>query len=140
MIVDFLGYAAAFWLTWKCLDGLSVLVFGRKDNSCKKCEDSEDSYVYGINPEDDEIREGVCFPSNSDKEQELSDLKFLLAVNTATEEQLDEISGVGPVTARKIIKRRPYYSVEDCEQVISRTLITAARRWAKEQKITLGNK
>jgi competence protein ComEA len=34
-------------------------------------------------------------------------------INQATEEELDALPGVGPVTAQKIISNRPYQSVDD---------------------------
>jgi len=36
-----------------------------------------------------------------------------LSLNTATKQELDELPGVGPVTAQKIIDNRPYLTVEE---------------------------
>jgi competence protein ComEA len=37
----------------------------------------------------------------------------LISINDATESELDSLSGVGPVTAQKIISNRPYQTLED---------------------------
>jgi competence protein ComEA len=37
----------------------------------------------------------------------------LININSASESELDSLSGVGPVTAQKIISARPYSSIED---------------------------
>lgn len=37
----------------------------------------------------------------------------LININSASESQLDTLSGVGPVTAQKIIASRPYLSIEE---------------------------
>jgi len=38
-------------------------------------------------------------------------------INTATEKELDDLPGVGPATAKKIIENRPYSSIEDLSKV-----------------------
>lgn len=40
----------------------------------------------------------------------------LVNINSATESQLDELSGIGPVTAQKIIDNRPYGSIDELVQ------------------------
>lgn len=37
----------------------------------------------------------------------------LININTASESQLDTLAGIGPATASKIIKNRPYQSIEE---------------------------
>ena len=40
-----------------------------------------------------------------------------MEINTASLEQLDEITGVGPVIAQRIIEARPFFSVDDLIRV-----------------------
>jgi len=42
--------------------------------------------------------------------------KALVDLNTASEKELEEIKGVGPATAKKIIASRPYKSVDDLKK------------------------
>lgn len=37
----------------------------------------------------------------------------MININTASESELDELTGIGPVTAQKIISNRPYQSIDD---------------------------
>lgn len=39
--------------------------------------------------------------------------KSLININTASQDELDQLSGVGPVTAQKIINSRPYNGIEE---------------------------
>lgn len=41
--------------------------------------------------------------------------KDLIDINSATEEQLDTLSGIGPALAKKIIAGRPYQSKADLD-------------------------
>ena len=45
-------------------------------------------------------------------------------INTASESELDSLSGVGPVTASKIISARPYQQVEDLlsKKIVSKSV------------------
>jgi len=42
-----------------------------------------------------------------------SAMSDLININTASEQELDSLSGIGPVTAQKIINGRPFQAVED---------------------------
>ena len=42
--------------------------------------------------------------------------KTLIDINTASEKELEEIKGVGPATAKKIIAGRPYKSIDDLKK------------------------
>jgi competence protein ComEA len=41
----------------------------------------------------------------------------VVKVNTATQEELEALPGIGPVIARRIIEGRPYRSADDLERV-----------------------
>ncbi len=54
----------------------------------------------------------------------ISNQQVLININTATPADLDKLSGVGPVTAQKIIDNRPYSGIEDLltKKVVSRSV------------------
>ena len=43
----------------------------------------------------------------------VSNVNNLISINTASADELDTLSGIGPVTAKKIIDNRPYASLEE---------------------------
>jgi competence ComEA-like helix-hairpin-helix protein len=43
--------------------------------------------------------------------------ELVVNVNTATEDELEKIPGIGPSLAREIIRGRPYAKIEDLERV-----------------------
>lgn len=45
--------------------------------------------------------------------ESIGSVNGLIDINSASEKELDTLSGIGPVTAQKIISGRPYASVED---------------------------
>ena len=52
----------------------------------------------------------------------------LVNLNTATEQQIEELSGIGPTYARKIIAKRPYKSIDDLSRAgIPTSTITKIR-------------
>lgn len=46
-------------------------------------------------------------------DESIDSVSGLININSASEKELDTLSGIGPVTAQKIISGRPYASVED---------------------------
>jgi len=54
-----------------------------------------------------------------------------LSVNTATEEELDTIPGVGAATSQKIIDGRPWMDLEECLKLISTRYRDQAREKVK---------
>lgn len=55
-------------------------------------------------------------------------------INTANESQLDTLSGVGPVTAQKIIAGRPYNSLED---LVTKKIISSSVFGKIKDKISI---
>jgi competence protein ComEA len=58
----------------------------------------------------------------------------LIAINSATLPQLDQLPGVGPVTAQKIIDNRPFQSLEE---LVSRKVLSGAVFEKIKDKISL---
>ncbi len=56
---------------------------------------------------------GEASSSNSSPVGSGGTASSLININNASEKELDSLSGVGPVTASKIIQNRPYQAVED---------------------------
>ncbi len=70
----------------------------------------------------------IFIPSRSDAPLQGSTLQSarsagLISVNAAAESELDTLSGVGPVTAKKIIDNRPYQTLEE---LVSKKAVGAA--------------
>jgi competence protein ComEA len=59
----------------------------------------------------------------------------LVDLNTASEKELEEIKGVGPATAKKIIAGRPYKSVDE----LSKAGLTAKQVEAIKPLVTVGS-
>ena len=54
----------------------------------------------------------------------LNDVEGFININTASENELDSLQGVGPVTASKIINNRPYSTIEELvsKKVVSQSV------------------
>lgn len=58
----------------------------------------------------------------------------LVNINTASESELDALSGIGPVTAQKIIDNRPYNSIEE---MVSKKAVTQKVFDKIKEKLTI---
>lgn len=77
--------------------------------------------------------EKIYIPEISDLSN-LSTLSDLVSVNTATEQELDSLPGIGLVTARKIISGRPYQSISE---LLEKHLVNQATFTKIKDKISL---
>ena len=59
---------------------------------------------------------GVAFVFSISTKVSAQASKALVDLNTASEKELEEIKGVGPATAKKIIAGRPYKSIDDLKK------------------------
>lgn len=80
-------------------------------NLAQAVEDRQKVYVPAIG----EL--AVTQASSQQVDGSASSTSSLVNVNTATADELDTLSGVGPATAEKIIDARPFSSVEDIKRV-----------------------
>ncbi len=58
---------------------------------------------------------------------------LIVNINTATQQELETIPGIGPALAREIIRERPYEKIEDLERVrgIGRYKLNGVRPYVK---------
>ncbi len=93
--------------------------FARNYNLAKILTDQEKIYI----PFAWELEQGIFFensralnytqPQVLPAEEAQNQPRGLININTATAEELDTLSGIGKVTAEKIIKNRPYQSIDE---------------------------
>ncbi len=94
-------------------DDADSLFFSRYFNLARIVNDQEKIYV----PTKDETNQGL-FENQPiqyqylDSSQDLQ-TESLININSATQSQLEELPGVGKVTAQKIIDYRPYQSIDE---------------------------
>ncbi len=91
------------------------LFFSRNFNLARIINDQEKIYI----PTKDEVNQGLVesqpiqfenlVQENNQSQQE----EDLISINLATQSQLEELPGVGKVTAQKIIDNRPYQSIDE---------------------------
>ncbi len=112
--------------------GLNTLAdkdyFARNYNSASRLTDQQKIYV----PRIDEVRNGifvesaysidhsVCIYDPGNTMVDTSDgisADSSVSINAATEQELDSLPSIGPVTARKIVDGRPYDSLEKLVQL-----------------------
>ena len=81
--------------------------FAKNINLASKLSDGGKIYV----PSQSEVKSGS--PSVEGVSTGITSNSGLININTASSSQLDSLSGVGPVTAAKIIQNRPYQTIND---------------------------
>lgn len=83
-------------------------------NLAKAVVDQEKIYI----PTKDDIKNNsfaVSIPSVEAVSSELNEIHStsLISINSASEEELDILPGIGPTTAKKIIENRPYSAINE---------------------------
>lgn len=100
-------------------DEADVLFFHRNFNLARIVVDQEKIYIPSVS----EINNGIFIqgqlifdynsPSLAKTNLAPSESQSLISVNYSTIEELDQLPGIGQVTANKIISNRPYVTIED---------------------------
>lgn len=91
--------------------------FNKNFNLAKKLKDQEKIYI----PSKDEVKKGITLATSKDVPNNfLGTDEGKISINTASIDQLDSLSGIGKITAQKIIQNRPYTSLSE---LVSRKII-----------------
>ena len=126
-IVEFIGYAAAFWTTWKIFDG--VWHAYTDTNVCRQCEkkrqkimDLESLLMSQPESDSDLLRRIKKMQKELDQlrnsEKATSIVQFL---NKTDKKRLEAVWGIGPVNSQVILDRRPYIDYDDARKKLNKT-------------------
>lgn len=83
--------------------------FRRNFNLAKILSDQEKIYI----PSTEEIKNNILVQNQLTWEKPPQNNSKKININTASLEELDQLPGVGKITAQKIIDRRPYQNLEE---------------------------
>ncbi len=94
-------------------DQADKLYFARNFNLAKYVADQEKVYI----PSRQEITQGLFSQNDNflrqDSQSGAADESEKVDLNSASSDELDALSGIGEVTAQKIIDNRPYKTIDD---------------------------
>jgi len=96
-------------------------------NLAVKVADGAKIYIPRVGEQDTEGIKGIKSIKGVDAEDKIN-------INSASEQSLDRLSGVGPVTAQKIISGRPYASIDE---LLSRKIVGSKVFGEIKEKITV---
>lgn len=82
-------------------------------NLAKKVADGMKIYIPGEGSKSSESSEGSKSNKGSGNENIMGSSISSVNINSANQAELEELPGIGPVTAGKIIENRPYGSIEE---------------------------
>jgi hypothetical protein len=142
MVSSFIGYVFAFWAIWQLFDILlhkmGILKSAKSPTPhCPHCIE----YEKEITNVQKQVRAALLKASEAERIKHKLDAVAEEAIaisqlNLASQAELEEIDGIGPIRAEKIIRNRPYTSWDHFEVIESRhpsNIKTAIFRWAKER-------
>ena len=133
IVFQFMGYTFAFWLMWKVFDKVYHHIRGDANTACYPCGKKKieivrlEALVERLTREKREIE-----LSNSFKEKD--ELRAIKILNVAGQRTIEDIYGIGPVKAQKLVEARPFYSYADVEKAVpgfKRDIISWSRKWER---------
>jgi len=132
MIFQFMGYTFAFWMAWKVFDGIYHRLKGDV-GSCYPCGKKGleiirlNALVKRLTREKKEMESTNSF-------QEKDEIIAIKILNVAGQGTIEDIYGIGPMKAKRLVEARPFYSYKDVEKVVPgfrSTIIAWAKRWER---------
>lgn len=85
-------------------------------NRAAVLQDGQKIYIPTANEQSDGSTASNLAPYQSDTSTVLSDSTQVVNINTASASELEELWGIGPVTAQNIIEQRPYSTVKELQE------------------------
>lgn len=126
-IIQFVGYVFAFWLMWRVFDGVLHITKKPKNGECPECVRYE-KQIRDLNQRTRNAEQQAKEKHQLDAIAE--EAVALGQLNIASQIEIEEISGIGPIKAAKIISHRPYFSWVHFKGVEPSSK-NAILRWAK---------
>jgi hypothetical protein len=151
MTLEFAGqfvlYVLAFWGLWKVFD-TTFHLFLPPNSDCKGCK-KRDKEIQTLKEErDPRHRWDLANPTQLNANPYAIQLKrlkeerdrwkrealeqiALKKLNTCSPQELEQIYGCGPVSAQKLIRRRPLKNLEEANRVIPGRSVRSLLNWAE---------
>ena len=128
-LFDFVLYVFGFWAVWRLFD-YCLCRFLPKLKFCK-CDKPNDSLV-GPVPSGKPMPAPSPAPAPTPKPKPLTnqelDSRLISRLNMATESALVSMPGIGPKRARKIVRARPFRTIQQIQEILPHKIFEGARR------------
>lgn len=132
-IISFVGYVFAFWMLWRGFDHVVHRASNRRSkdkvpqcNHCLEYEKQIKDLQQRTRNAEDKAREKHQMDAITEEALAIGQL------NIASKTEIEEIEGIGPVKAAKILSHRPFFSWVHFSGVESSSR-NAIFRWAKRR-------
>ena len=132
MIFRFMGYTFAFWIAWKCFDSIYYKIKG-DTGSCYPCG-KKSLEIIRLNALVEKLTREKKEMESTNSFQEKDEIIAIKILNVAGQSTIEDIYGIGPIKAKRIVESRPFYSYKDVERVVPglrSDIIVWAKRWER---------